>query len=65
MKKGTRGRESRGETITAMWTWFKEEAEGTDRKIISWDITKECGRDLVTNYLQVRGMEWGVWCSQK
>lgn len=27
MKKGTRGRESRGETITA---WFKEEAEGAE-----------------------------------
>lgn len=30
MKKGTRGRESREETITAMWTWFKEEAEGAE-----------------------------------
>lgn len=30
MKKATHVRESRGEIITVMWTWFKEQAQGME-----------------------------------
>lgn len=50
MRKVTRGWESRGEIITVDMVYGGGRGKG-DRKMISCDITKECGRNLVMNPL--------------